>query len=340
MKELVLVTGGTGFVGAHCIIQLLNAGYPVRTTLRSLTRASDIQDMVKAGGASPGPDALTFAEADLTSDSGWADAMKGCTYVLHVASPIALAQPKDENDFIKPAVEGTLRVLRAARDAGIKRVVMTSSFGAVSYGYPDKNRTFTESDWTDLNDKSLSPYVKSKTLAEQAAWDFIASEGGALELTVINPVGIFGPTLSSKFSSAFQILDNLLTGKIKAAPKINFAVVDVRDVADLHIRAMTAPEANGKRFIAANGDPLSIHDMAMILRRTLGDGAAKVTTKELPDIVIRLAALFDPKVKEVPPLLGKTRYADSTAAKTILGWTPHTNVEAVTASAQSMMKFR
>src|SRR5277367_6051721 len=192
--ELVLVTGGSGFIGAHCILQLLNAGYRVRTTVRSLQREADVRAMLKTGGAEPG-DRLSFVEANLGSDAGWAEAVAGCAYVLHVASPLPPKPPKHEDDLIVPAREGALRVLRAARDAGVRRVVLTSSFAAIGYGHKPQAEPFNETNWTDLNGDDLTAYTKSKTLAERAAWEFIAREGGPLDLSVVNPVGVFGPVL-------------------------------------------------------------------------------------------------------------------------------------------------
>ena len=204
-QRLVLVTGGTGFVGIHCILQLLQQGYTVKTTLRSLKRKDVVIAMLKNGGITD-VSRLSFVEADLTNDSNWEEALKGCDYVLHVASPIFIQLPKHEDEMIRPAVEGTLRVLKAARNAGVKRVVMTSNFGAVGYSHQDKNSLITEDSWTDPNEKGLSAYSKSKVLAEKAAWDFMASEGGDLELSVINPMGIFGPSLSPVLSSGFELL--------------------------------------------------------------------------------------------------------------------------------------
>jgi nucleoside-diphosphate-sugar epimerase len=199
--ESVLVTGGSGFIGAHCILQLLEKDYRVRTTVRSLAREADVLSMLRQGGADPG-DKLEFAAADLTSDAGWPAAVAGCTYVLHVASPFPPAAPKDENELIVPAREGALRVLRAARDAGVKRVVLTSSYAAIGYGQPQQKTPFDETNWTDPNGDDVRAYVKSKTLAERAAWDFIAKEGGALELSVVNPVGVFGPVLGPDYSTS------------------------------------------------------------------------------------------------------------------------------------------
>lgn len=336
--KLVLVTGGTGFVGAHCILQLLNAGYLVRTTLRSLDRKNEIIEALKNAGAES-VEHLSFVEADLTKDTNWNDAVRNCEYVLHVASPITLARPKDENELIGPAVEGTLRVLRASRDAGVKRVVLTSSFGAIGYGHEPTEIPFTEETWTDTNYKGISTYVKSKTLAEKAAWDFIRAEGGNLELSVINPVGIFGPLLGNTVTSSLQIIRQLMDGTLKATPQMNFGIVDVRDVAEAHIRAMEMPEAKGQRFIVQAGKTLSIHDVAMILRDKMGNEANKVTTRIMPNWVVRIAGLFNSTAKTIVPQLGQMKNASSEKARNILGWKPRTNEEALVASAESLLRL-
>ena len=334
----VLVTGGSGFVGVHCILQLLEKGYRVKTTLRSPNRKNEVIEMLKNGGVES-VDHLSFIEANLSQDTNWDEAVTNCEYVLHVASPISLTVPKDENEMIVPAVEGTLRVLRASRNAGVKRVVVTSSFAAVGYSHKDPNTLITEESWTDLNDKSLSAYLKSKTLAEKAAWDFIKTEGGELELSVVNPVGIFGPTLGPNLSGGLEILKQLLDGSMKATPKINFGIVDVRDVADLHLRAMTGSAAKGQRFLALAGDVLSLHDIALMLKNKMGDGARNVTTNVLPNWIVRIAALFNPAAKNIVPQLGRIKNASNEKAKTILGWTPRTNEEAIMASVESMVRF-
>ena len=335
---MVLVTGGTGFVGVHCILQLWNAGYRVRTTLRSLTRKNEIIEALKNSGAE-GLENLSFVEADLAKDTNWDEAVKNCDYVLHVASPISLEAAKDENEFIVPAVEGTLRVLRAAKNAGVKRVVLTSSFGAIGYGHQPTETPFTEETWTDTSYKGLSPYIKSKALAEKAAWDFIKKEGGNLELSVINPVGIFGPQLGSTVTSSMQIIQRLMNGDLKATPNMNFGIVDVRDVADAHLRAMELPEANGQRFITQAGKTLSLHEVAMVLRDKLGDKAKNVTTKVMPNWVVRLAALFNSTAKGIVPQLDQKKNVSSEKARKILGWQPRTNEEALVASAESLLRL-
>jgi nucleoside-diphosphate-sugar epimerase len=335
--ELVLVTGGTGFVGAHCVVQLLDAGYRVRTTLRSLARADDVRALVRAGGGDPV--GLEFAQADLMHDHGWLAAVDDVSYVLHVASPLPMRQPQDANELVVPARDGTLRVLRAARDAGVRRVVLTSSFAAIGYGRPDPGRPYTEDDWTDLSHPDLTPYVRSKTTAERAAWDFIAQDGGDLELTVVNPVPIFGPALGRELSTSVELLLRLLNGQVPAVPKGSTTGVDVRDVADLHLRAMTLPDAAGERFLAITGDPISLPDLAKLLRERLGADAKHVTTRVLPDWLVRVGALVSTELRAVAPQLHRSQGASSEKAQRVLGWRPRPLDEAIVASAQSLVRL-
>jgi nucleoside-diphosphate-sugar epimerase len=332
----VLVTGGSGFVGAHVILQLLSAGHEVRTTVRSLKREGDLRAMLKASSQEPG-DRLSFFAADLVSDAGWREAVAGCDYVMHVASPFPGSAPKHEDELIIPAREGTLRVLRAARDANVKRVVLTSSCGAVYYGHPPQKEPFDETSWTIVNGE-LTAYVKSKALAERAAWDFMSREGNDLELSVVNPAGIFGPILGPDSASSVDLIKRLMNG-MPGAPRIFFGVVDVRDVADLHLRAMTHPAAKGERFIAVSGDAISMVDIAKILRRRLGASARKVPRLQLPDWLVRLAAKRDTSVRQVLPLLGVIRNATSEKARRVLGWSPRSNEDAVAATAKSLLRF-
>jgi nucleoside-diphosphate-sugar epimerase len=334
----VLVTGGSGFIGAHAILGLLAAGHQVRTTVRNLSREADVRTMLTLGGAEPGK-ALSFAAADLERDAGWPDAVAGCEYVLHIASPFPPSIPQDENELIVPAREGALRVLRAARDAGVKRVVLTSSFAAIGYGHPPQATPFTETDWTNTSGDDVRPYVKSKALAERAAWDFIAKEGHALELSVVNPVGVFGPVLGPDYSTSILIVQRLMDGAVPGCPQIYFGVVDVRDVVDLHLRAMTAPAAKGERFLAVAGDFLSMRDIAMILKRRMGEAARRVPTRQLPNWLVRLAARRDPAVQQIVPELGKRKNATNEKARRVLGWSPRSNEEAVVATAESLVRL-
>lgn len=339
IKNAVLVTGGTGFVGIHCILQLLQKGYRVKTTLRSMNRKNAVLEMLRTGGIKSFEN-LEFFETDLTNDFNWDKAVEHCEYVLHVASPIHLRIPKDENEMIIPAVEGTLRVLKAARDAGVKRVVMTSNFGAVGYSHKDTSKIITEECWTNPAEKGLSAYNKSKVLAEKAAWDFIKKEGNGLELSVINPMGIFGPSLGPDLSSGFELLKKVMDGSMKRIPNITLGIVDVRDVADLHILAMTNPAANGQRFLALAGGILSLPEIARLLKDKSGALAKNVSTKRIPDWVVRIAAFFNPAAKNLVPMLSRYREASNEKARTILGWKPRSNEEAILATADSLIKFR
>lgn len=332
MTERVLVTGGSGFVASWCIAQALEGGYDVRTTVRSLGKESRLRsvlaDAVNAG------DRLEVVAADLTSDAGWAAAVAGCTYVLHVASPmIATRRPAE---VIQPAVGGVRRVLRAARDGGVRRVIYTSSCGAIYYGHPAQPEPFDETSWTNLDASNMSLYVRSKTLAERAAWDFIAAEGGGLELATVNPTGIFGPTLDPENASSLDLIRRLLDGSPPATPNLWFGIVDVRDVADLHLRAMISPEAAGQRYIASAGDVVSMLDIARVLREELGPQAAKVPTRALPDWLVRLVGRFNTEVGDLVPLLGQRRNATSAKAQRELGWSSRPWRETVVASARSL----
>ena len=334
----VLVTGGSGFIAGHAILQLFAAGHQVRTTVRNLKHEAEVRVMLKEGGPEPG-NRLSFIAADLTQDAGWPAAVAGCDYVLHVASPLPPNVPKNEDELIIPAREGTLRVLRAARDAGVKRVVLTSSFAAIGYGYTSATSQFDETNWTNLNGEYVAPYPKSKTLAERAAWDFMAKEGGALELSVVNPVGVFGPVLGPDYSSSILIVQRMMDGAMPGAPKLYFGIVDVRDVADLHIRAMTHPAAKGERFLAVAGDFLSILDIAKILKARMGSAAKRVPTRELPNWLLRIAALRDPAIKLILPELGKPKNATNEKAKRLLGWNPRPNEDAIVATAESLVRL-
>lgn len=316
-KKTVLVTGGTGFLGVNTILQLLQQGYEVKTTLRSLAKKDTILKALQEGGITDFSN-LSFIEADLTSDNNWDEAVKGCDYVLHVASPFPSQDPKDENELIIPARDGALRVLKASRDAGVKRVVLTSSFAAVGYSKNIADHIFTEEDWTDANTE-LPAYIKSKTVAEKSAWEFIEKEGNGLELTVINPVGIFGPVIGGITSASLDIaVSGILNGTMNQTPPFTMGVVDVRDVADIHIKAMLHPNAAGERFIATSDDVMSFYDVAELFK------------KERPQ--------YSSDIQNLEPI-GKEFYKEMSnkKAKTILNWTPRSREEALLASADSLM---
>ena len=332
----VLVTGGSGFIAGHTILQLLNAGHQVRTTVRDMKREGEVRAMLKHGGAEPG-ERLSFFAADLQSDAGWAPAVAGCDYVLHLASPFPANVPKHEDELIVPAREGALRVLRASRDARVKRVVLTSSFAAIGYGHAPQSAPFNETNWTNTTGNDVTAYVKSKTLAEREAWNFIAREGGDLELSVVNPVAVFGPVLGPDYSTSVLLIQRLMSGGVPGSPRLSFGVVDVRDVADLHIRAMTHAAAKGERFLAVAGDFMLIRDIAKVLKERMGEAGKKVPTRQLPNWLVRVAALKDPAVKQILPELGKLKNGTNEKAKRLLGWAPRPPEEAIVATAQSLL---
>ncbi|KAK5991701.1 Phenylacetaldehyde reductase [Cladobotryum mycophilum] len=337
MTETVLVTGGSGFVASHLILKLLSAGYTVRATIRSLSKEKQVRNTLQNAGAE-GLYRLSFYTADLTKDAGWEEAIRGCAYVHHVASPFPGQAPKSEDELIIPAQEGTLRVLRAARDASVKRVVFTSSFAAIGYGDPSKQTPYTEENWSIV--EGLPAYQKSKTLAERAACDFIEKEGGHLELTVLNPVGIFGPVLSDDISSSIDLVKKLVDGSVAKCPRIYFNAVDVRDLADLHICAMLDPAANGQRFIASSdGQALTFLTLAQFISEGRPDKAKKVPKGELSNWLVRLAAVFSPAARQMVPVLGVMRQVDNSKAKTTLGWKPRSPRDTILDTMDSLFQY-
>lgn len=336
-QELVLVTGGTGFIAQHCILALLRRGFRVRTTVRSLSRQAEVRENLRTGGAQPG-DLLSFVVADLAADSGWAEAASGCAYVLHGASPTPSGAHATLDDWIRPAVDGNLRVLRASRDAGVKRVVLTSAFGAVGVGHKPMSRPFDEADWSDLAG-NVAPYQKSKTLAERAAWDFIEKEGGGLELAAVNPTAVLGPALGADYSHSIRLIKNMMDGQ-PGMPKINSGFVDVRDVADLHLRAMADPAGSGQRFLAISGESMWLAEVARVLRARMGASASRVSARTLPNWLVRLGAKKDPRMKDIVPMLGVNMNATSAKARRLLGWNPRPAEEAIVATAESLVRLK
>jgi len=317
-RGTVLVTGGSGFIGSWCVIGLLQQGYTVRATVRDLRREGEVRAMV-GKQVDPG-NRLGVHAVTLTSDDGWDAAAEGAEYVLHVASPLGVPLPKHPDDLIVPAHDGATRALKAAIKAGAKRVVMTSSVAACARDSRSGGDWVSdETVWTDPKDPAADAYVQSKTIAERAAWDLIAAEGGATSLAVVNPALVIGPVLGKDFSESVQVVERLLSGRVPGLPRLSFNIVDVRDVADLHIRAMTDPAAAGQRFIAA-GDFAWMADIAAILRLKLGAAASKVPTAKAPDILLRLVSLFDRDLKAVTPGLGRKRTFSSAKAQSLLGW--------------------
>ena len=334
MVDTVLVTGGTGFVTGWCIVELLKRGYAVRTTLRSLSRESTVRAAIASGGAPV--DRLSFVTADLTKDEGWDAATTGCDYALHVASPLGRDAPRDRNALVVPARDGTLRVLRAAAKAGVKRVVMTSAATAARPPR-DSNIVSDETVWADPNDPRFDAYRLSKILAERAAWDFMASNGGSTEFATILPGAIFGPVLIKENLGSVQLIKRLLEGRPGRVPRIGLWVVDVRDLADLHIRAMKAPEAAGERFLAV-GDFMWMEDIAKTLRAQLGDQAKKVPMRRLPDFAFRLMALFIPVLRSFTAELGRKNATSSEKARRVLGFSPRPATTTIVDCAESLVR--
>ncbi|GIE82493.1 dihydroflavonol-4-reductase [Actinoplanes philippinensis] len=330
-----MVTGGSGYIGAWCTLALLEAGHSVRTTVRDLAREPHVRDMLRRGGAEPG-DALRVVRADLQEDEGWREAVDGCDHVLHVASPTLTRVPRDDDEMVRPAVDGTLRVLRAARDAGVRRVVLTSAIGAIAYGHDRRHTPFTEQDWTNV-DADIAPYQKSKTLAERAAWDFIGSEGDGLELATVNPTGVLGPVLGPDYSPSLGSIAGMLDGSVPASLPFATGYVDVRDVAALHLLAMTEPAAAGERFIATAGHSLWMREVAAVLRERLGDRAAKVPTREMPVLVARGLARVNPQVRNLRAIIGRNLDATAAKAERLLGWKARPIEDTIVETAESLL---
>lgn len=332
-RDQVLVTGITGFVAGHIAAQLLRQGYRVRGTLRSMQRADAVESLLRdQPGCADGE--LSFAEADLMADDGWVEAVADCRYMIHTASPFPMRQPKNEDDLIRPAKEGTLRALAAARHAGVERVVLTSSVVAVNYG--GGKAPFTEADWTDVDSSIATPYYKSKTVAEQAAWSFARDNG--LELAVINPGLVLGPLLDARNSTSVDLVRQLLAGELPGIPNLGFPVADVRDVADAHLRAMTTAGAAGQRFIAA-GPFLSVGELAKILRQTHPDRAGKLPKRKLPDWLVRQVARFNADLRSVVGDLGHDGRVSNARALEVLDWKPRDIIETVRDTADSLIRL-
>jgi len=329
----VLVTGGSGYIGSWCTLALLNAGYSVRTTVRDLSREDQVRAMLRPG------DNLRVVRADLSSDDGWADAAAGCDGVLHVASPTLTQAPKNDDEMVRPAIDGTLRVLRAARDGGVRRVVLTSAIGAIAYGHEPRDTPFTEKDWTNVDADGIQPYQKSKTLAERAAWEFVNEHDG-LELATVNPTGVLGPVFGPDYSPSLTAIARMLDGTMPALLPFATGYVDVRDVASLQLLALVEPAAAGERFIATAGRSLWMRDVATILRERLGDRAAKVPTKEMPLWAARGLASVNPQLRQLRAALGRDLAATSAKAERVLGWKPRPIEDTIAETADSLLALQ
>ncbi len=332
MAGKVLVTGGSGYIAGFIIRQLIAEGWDVNTTIRNLARESEVRGWLGTDDAK-----LRFFAADLMSDDGWADAVAGCSHVAHVASPLPTKAPKSDDELVVPAREGALRALRFARDAGVKRVVLTSSVAAISYGHKGKTR-FTEADWTDVNSPDAYAYVKSKTIAERAARDWIAREGGELEFCTVNPSLVLGPLLAADFSTSLEAIKKLMDGSIPGLPRLGFGIVDVRDVAAMHVQLLTEAGVDGERFIAS-GPFLWMEEVAAILRNGLGADARRVPTRRLPTWLMRILANFDPMIRQVKGELGNVRENDASHARERLGWVPRPAEESILNTARDLIRL-
>jgi dihydroflavonol-4-reductase len=333
MADTVLVSGGSGYIAGFLIRQLVAEGWNVRTTVRSLSRESAVRKLLAVDNSR-----LAFFAADLNADAGWAEAMAGCAFVAHLASPLPAGVPKDADELIVPARDGALRALRAARAAGVRRFVMTSSVAAVSYGRGRGVHHFTEADWTQLGKPGITPYVQSKTIAERAARDWVAREGGGIEFCTINPSVVLGPVWSADYSASVVLVRKMLDGSMSATPDIGFGVVDVRDVADLHVRALKAPGMAGERFLAS-GRFMKLREIAAVLRAGLGAQAHRAPTRNLPDWLVRVAALFNPLARAAVSELGSVRHQDSSHAKAVLGWETRAVEESILDTARCLIEL-
>jgi|TARA_B100001741_G_scaffold277932_1_gene249634 dihydroflavonol-4-reductase len=332
--ETVLVTGGTGFIGLHCLQQLLDKGYKVRTTIRSESRKQEVMDAMKEHSSNC--ENLEFYIADLLKDDGWKEAVEGSKYVLHVASPFFLGEPENEDVFIKPAVEGTLRVLKACADADVQKVVLTSSFAAVGYGHPREKEVYTEEDWSSV-DGEISAYAKSKTLAEKAAWEFVENleESKKFDLTVINPVAVTGPMLTSDIGSSNDFLLKLISGSMPACPKIHMGYIDVRDVAKAHIFSMTEEKTNGERIIVSENEMFFAE-----VGKTLNEaGFKKSPTKELPNFLVKIMSFFVGELKTLLSALDRKGDIDKTKAERFFNWEYISTEQSVTETAQQLQEM-
>lgn len=332
MTGTALVTGGSGYIAGFLIRQLIDNGWTVHTTVRSLKREPEVRGWLNVDN-----ERLKFFAADLEHDAGWAESIAGCSHVAHVASPFPLEVPKHADELIVPAREGALRALRFARAAGVRRFVLTSSMAAIAYGHDDGGSIYSEADWTNLDNPGVMPYPRSKTVAERAARDWVAAEGGDMEFASVNPAAVFGPLLSDDLSTSIELVKQLLDGKVPMCPDIGFGIIDVRDVADLHYRALTAEGVKDERYVCS-GPFLKMIDVATILRANLGEQARKVPRRKMPNWLLRVFALVQPDAKQLIAELGNVRGGDSSHAMKTLGWTMRPPEEAILATAHSLIE--
>lgn len=318
MSKKVLLTGISGFVGQHCAVELLKNGYQVRGSIRNLSKEQEVRKGIAK--VIDAKDNLEFCELNLLDDKGWDKAMEGCDYVLHVASPFIIAEPKDENEMIKPAVEGTLRALKEAKKAGVKKVVLTSS--TVAMASDKKKNHLTQNSWTNPKTDKVSVYMKSKTLAEKAAWDFYNNQASEnkMELTVVNPGPIYGPTLTGNLTGAsMSMVKDIITGKMPMIPNSNYVMSDVRDIAQIHVAALENVKADGKRFIVTSEKPYSFVGIASILKE---NGFKKASPRKAPSFMVKFMSLFNSEMKGMLPFVDADVSADISPTKQVFNWEP------------------
>lgn len=332
MAGKAFVSGGSGYIAGFLIRQLMDNGWTVNTSIRNQARQAEIRNWLRVDDSK-----LHFYEADLSADAGWAEAMAGCTHVAHIASPFPLDVPKDPDELIIPAREGALRALRTARAAGVKRFVLTSSVAAVAYGHGRGEHMYTEADWTNVDSPDVQPYPKSKTIAERAAREWVKAEGEGMEFASVNPAGVFGPVMGKDFSTSIELVRQLIAGKVPACPDIGFGIVDVRDVADLHYRAMTAPGIKDERFIAS-GPFMKMIDVAHVLKGGLGANGRKVPTRRMPDWALKAMSFVRPELKQLVNELGNVRGASSAHAEKVLGWKMRAPEQSLLDTANSLIE--
>ena len=317
MSERVLITGASGYIAKHTVRRFLDAGYVVRGSVRRLERGEEVRAAV---APHVGPDVdldrqLEFVALDLSADAGWDEALADVDVLVHMASPFPIAQPKDEDELIRPAVDGTRRALRAASANGVDRVILTSSAVAITGGPERPHGSFDETDWTDVDHPGLTPYQKSKTLAERAAWDFVENEAPDMRLTVINPVFVLGAPLDANYGSSMEVIERFVTAKDPAVPRIGFSIVDVGDIAEMHLRAAQRPETAGERIVGATRG-VWFPDMARVIKDAHPD--RKIVTREAPKLLLRLLAIFDKQLASVVPSIGRLDELDNAKARTLL----------------------
>ena len=336
MKK-IFISGGSGYLALHCIKMAIEKGYQVKTSVRNESKKVEVLNSIKKYLKKP--EDLEFCFLDLLKDEGWEESMMGCDILIHIASPFPFKQPKNEQDLIKPAVDGTLRALNAAKKANINRVIITASVASIAFGHNKKNITVSHKDWTNTNSlKGVDAYMKSKTFAEKVAWEFVnKDENTSMKLTTIHPSGIFGAPLGKNISgTSMNFIEQFITGKIPACPNITFGFVDVKDVAKLHIESLTKPESENKRIICSHSEPIEMLEVAKFLRES---GFNKAPSKKLPDFIVKMMALISSDMKSMKTYLGVKTIFDTSQTKEIFDWNPISIKETIVESGMAVKKI-